>query len=250
MPSYLITGSSRGLGLAFVEELLKNPSNFVIATARNLRHADELQALVAKYPKDRVAVVQLDLADPESIQRAAVEAKKLLPEGLDTLVGNAGSNDQPVPTFEDLDLKLFAEELNLEIVNNTILIRSFLPLIRQGKPGRVIFISSVLGSIELAAGMPTLNDAYSVTRAALNMLIRKWGAALKFEKISTAVVHPGWVPTTALGSGIEEWVQKNAPNLPRVSVADSAAGVVKVFETLTIEDTNSFFNYDGTKLPW
>lgn len=93
------------------------------------------------------------------------------------------------------DLKLFSEELNLELINNTILIRSFLPLIRQGNPGKFIFMSSIIGSVELAAGMPMLNDAYAVSRAALNMLVRKWGAALKFEGIATAVIHPGKTPS-------------------------------------------------------
>jgi hypothetical protein len=60
----------------------------------------------------------------------------------------------------------------------------------------------------------------------------------------------GYVPGTEIGSSIAEWVEKHAPDLPRVPVAESAAGVVKIFETLTIEDTNSFFNYDGSKLPW
>lgn len=86
---------------------------------------------------------------------------------------------------------MFTDELKLEIIHNTILIRSFLPLIRKEKPGRIMFISSIIGSIENAAGMPMLNDAYAVSRAALNMLVRKWGAELKFEGISTAVVHPG-----------------------------------------------------------
>lgn len=52
-------------------------------------------------------------------------------------------------------------------------------------------MSSVIGSVELAAGMPMLADAYAVSRGALNMLIRKWGGALKFEGIATALVHPG-----------------------------------------------------------
>jgi NAD(P)-dependent dehydrogenase (short-subunit alcohol dehydrogenase family) len=55
--------------------------------------------------------VQLDLADIESIQRAASEVEKLLPEGLDVLVGNAGANDQPIPTFENLFV--------VSITNNT-----------------------------------------------------------------------------------------------------------------------------------
>ncbi|CZR58536.1 uncharacterized protein PAC_08428 [Phialocephala subalpina] len=250
MHSYLVTGSSRGLGLAYVGELLKNPDNYVIATVRTPSKATELQALISKYSENRAAVLQLDLASAESIKKAAEEAAKLLPDGLDCLVGNAGANDQPVATFENLDLKLFSEELNLELINNTILIRSFLPLIRQGNPGKFIFMSSIIGSVELAAGMPMLNDAYAVSRAALNMLVRKWGAALKFEGIATAVIHPGWVPTTDIGSGIVEWVEKYAPDLPRIPVPESAAGVVKIVETLTIEDTNSFFNFDGSKLPW
>lgn len=82
------------------------------------------------------------------------------------------------------DLPLFEDELKVEIVNNTI-------LIRQGKGKKFIFMSSILCSIELAASMPGLNDAYCVSRAALNMLIRKWGGAWKFEGISTALIHPG-----------------------------------------------------------
>ncbi|KAG0651529.1 putative oxidoreductase [Hyphodiscus hymeniophilus] len=262
MPSYLVTGSSRGLGLAYVEELLKNPDNYVIATARNPSKATELQTLISKHPKERAAIVQLDLADVKSIEKAAEEATKLLPEGLDCLLGNAGVSEQPTQSFENL---------NLEIINNTVLIRSFLPLIRKGKAGKFAFISSVIGSVELAATMPMLADAYSVSRAALNMLIRKWGAALKFEGIATAVIHPGmiillfccppsrydehlialgWVPATDIGNTIVEWVEKYAPNLPRVPVAESAAGVVKIIGTLTIEETNSFFSYDGSKLPW
>jgi len=60
----------------------------------------------------------------------------------------------------------------------------------------------------------------------------------------------GWVPTTEIGGGIIEWVEKYAPQLPRIPVTESAAGCVKIFETLAIEDTNSFFNFDGSKLPW
>lgn len=67
-------------------------------------------------------------------------------------------------------------------------------------------------------------------------------------RVNTNVL--GWVPSTDIGSGIEEWVQKNAPNFPRVTQHDSAVGCVKVFETVTIEKTNLFWNYDGTNLPW
>jgi NAD(P)-dependent dehydrogenase (short-subunit alcohol dehydrogenase family) len=83
---------------------LQNPENYVIATARNPSTATELQALLSKYPKDRAALVQLDVASPESIEKTAIEVSKLLPQGLDVLVGNAGVNDQPKTTFEELSV--------------------------------------------------------------------------------------------------------------------------------------------------
>ena len=70
------------------------------------------------------------------------------------------------------------------------------------------------------------------------------------EMVADRFCCVGWVPATDIGSGIVEWVEKYAPNLPRIQISDSAAGCVKIFETLGIEDTNSFYNYDGSKLPW
>jgi hypothetical protein len=55
---------------------------------------------------------------------------------------------------------------------------------------------------------------------------------------------------TEIGAGIEEWMNKYAPNFARVTPHNSAAGCVKIFETVIIEQTNSFWNYDGTNLPW
>jgi NAD(P)-dependent dehydrogenase (short-subunit alcohol dehydrogenase family) len=126
MTSYLVTGSSRGLGLHFVEELVRNhaesitgkwlksiklktPENFVIASVRNPCKAAELQTLLSKYPKERSAIVQLDIDSPESIKNAAVEVSKLLPEGLDVFVSNAGVNFQPTAIFEELSVFLFAK---------------------------------------------------------------------------------------------------------------------------------------------
>lgn len=60
----------------------------------------------------------------------------------------------------------------------------------------------------------------------------------------------GWVPSTELGSGIIDYMAKYAPQTPAVTTADSAAGVIKVLESLNIEETGTFFNYDGTKLLW
>ena len=78
------------------------------------------------------------------------------------------------------------------MVSGTLgLLRAFLPLIRQGQGKKILAVSSIIGSIDQSVNLPGLNDQYAVTRAALNMLIRKWGAVLKNEGISTATIHPG-----------------------------------------------------------
>jgi len=85
----------------------------------------------------------------------------------------------------------FDKELHVMVSGTLGLLRAFLPLIRQGQGKKILAISSIIGSIEQSINLPGLNDQYSVTRAALNMLIRKWGGVLKNEGIATATIHPG-----------------------------------------------------------
>jgi NAD(P)-dependent dehydrogenase (short-subunit alcohol dehydrogenase family) len=89
------------------------------------------------------------------------------------------------------DLALFDEELHFMVTATLGVIRSFLPLIRQGQEKKILVVTSVLGSIDQSVNLPGLDDSYSVARASLNMLIRKWGGVLKSEGITTAVIHPG-----------------------------------------------------------
>ena len=69
---------------------------------RNPNKATELQKVLSKYPKERAAIVELDIDNPDSIKDAAAKVSKLLPEGLDVFVNNAGVNYQPSPLFEEL----------------------------------------------------------------------------------------------------------------------------------------------------
>jgi NAD(P)-dependent dehydrogenase (short-subunit alcohol dehydrogenase family) len=110
MPSYLITGSSRGIGLGLVAELvrvsflikpniliiytdieqLKDKNNVVIATARDTAGSLGFQELKAKHLDGRLHLLDMDVAKPNSIHTAGEAASKLLPGGLDHLISNAG----------------------------------------------------------------------------------------------------------------------------------------------------------------
>lgn len=80
----------------------KYPENHVIATARTPSEAQGLSQLVNSSPKGRINIVKLDVLDPASINAAVAEVSKILPEGLDAFVSNAGIDSQPKVNFENL----------------------------------------------------------------------------------------------------------------------------------------------------
>ncbi|KAF9479147.1 NAD(P)-binding protein [Pholiota conissans] len=247
MPSWLITGSNRGIGYGLVKNLLKKENTFVIATARN-PNAPSLTELAAKYP-DTLKVVEMDIISQESVDKAVEIVTPLLPNGLDYLVNNAGKNPQPNTKFEDLDLDLFAEEIAFNTTAPLRVSRAFLPLIKKSELKRIIFISSVLASSNITFMMANQFNAYSVAKAALNMLAHKWAATLKYEGVTTAAVHPGWTQTE-LGEGINEWMAKYAGHVRHFTPEESADNVIKVSEALTLDKTGAFWHADGTNLPW
>ncbi|KAL7904964.1 putative short-chain dehydrogenases/reductase [Trichoderma velutinum] len=251
MSSYLVTGSNRGLGLAFVQELLKNPENKVVATARNAAGSEELQALAQRFPEDnRLALIDLDITDIDSINRAVADVDLLLPGGLDNLISNAGVAYQPMTSFEEMDIPNYKKEIEFNVVGTLQLLRGFLPLVQKSKVKKIMVLTSSLGSIDQAVTTPGLANAYSVAKAGLNMLIRKWSATLKSDGITAALIHPGWVKTTDMGNTITPWMAKYVPGYDGITIDESSAGVIKVLDNMTIENSGTYYNVDGTIMPW
>ncbi|KAH9831448.1 uncharacterized protein C8Q71DRAFT_303999 [Rhodofomes roseus] len=251
MPSFLVVGGSRGIGLALVEELLKDPDNFVITTARDLSQSPGLRALTSKYPKDRLVVLVLDLAHRETVERAGEEATTLLPNGLDCLIHNSAINLRPVGPFEEMDLDQLEEELRINTIAPIHALRTFLPLIRKSKAQdrKIIFMSSGLASIENGFFWAGLSEGYSVSKAGLNMVVRKWGAALKQEGIATFALQPGYVDTD-MGQGLSSWIQEHAAWVPMMSPNDCAAQCLKVVREVKLEDAVAFYSFEGKREPW
>ncbi|KAI0785535.1 putative short-chain dehydrogenases/reductase [Abortiporus biennis] len=250
MPSYLITGSSRGIGLGLVKELLKNPENQVLATARSLETAKGLQELRKQYPDvKRLALIALDISKPDTIVNAAQEAEKLLPNGLDVLISNAGISRNSKETWDQVNTDEFLEELGLNTISTLNVLRTFRPLVAKSNLKKVIVISSTHASIELAGQLPDFAFTYGVSKAALNMLVRRWGKVYKEEGITTVLVHPGWVATD-MGLSEIDAIQKMIPGISPISIEESTTSLVKLISEAKLSDSVSFFSYDGTTLPW
>jgi NAD(P)-dependent dehydrogenase (short-subunit alcohol dehydrogenase family) len=253
MPSYFITGASRGLGLAFAEKLLANKDNIVVASARNTS-AEGLKALAAKGHPGKLHLVTLDVGNYDAYAGAVAETEKVLPNGLDYLIVNAAVDLQTNAAFAHgtTDLKLFEEELKINVVSPVATTRAFTPLLEKGTAKKVLYVTSEMGSITLAGHIPFLSDTYSVGKAGLNMVVRKYGAALKAlgSPIILINVYPGWIQSTELGLGLKEYFDKYAPDYPRTTLDEGIDGTLNVLHTATAEQHTKFLDYKGVERPW
>jgi len=168
--SVLITGANRGLGQAFVEELLRRGAERVYAGTRQPTVAGD----------ERVTPVILDVTDPAQIQ-AAVDSV----DSLDILINNAG-----VSVPDDLsDRSAFERHLAVNLYGTLDVTQAFLPLLARSR-GAVINIVS-LGAV---AAVPVL-PAYSVSKAATLSLTQSLRALLTSRGVSVYAVMPGPIDT-------------------------------------------------------
>ena len=232
MQRVLITGANRGIGLELARQYLER-GDLVLATARNLDAAADLQALAAQHGR-RCHLLALDVTDEGAIAAAAAQAAALV-AGLDVLINNAGvfpRNERP----ETLDAQVLLQTLHTNAVAPLIVVRELLPLLRRGQQPRILNITSQLGSLTRRASGRCYS--YCSSKAALNMLTRSLAFDLQEDGIIVVVVHPGWVQTGMGGS--------HAPVTP----GESARGIIALADGLLPEQTSKFLTWDGREHAW
>ena len=194
----LVTGATRGIGFETVRQLAQQGVHVILAgrdQAKAVAAALELQS----HGLD-VEAIALDVTDANSIAAAArqVEAKH---GHLDILVNNAGvlaDDAQKKPSEQSLDI--WRKTFDTNVFGVVAVTQAFLPLLRKSDAGRIVNVSSLLGSITLHND-PTspIYDfkvpAYNVSKSAVNA----WTVQLAYELRDTAIkvntIHPGYVKT-------------------------------------------------------
>ncbi len=220
MPTVLITGANRGIGLEFARQYSADGWD-VIATAR--QSSPELEAL-------EVHVEPLEMGDLDSV--AAFRERVDGP--LDLLIANAGTYG-PKEVENAETAREWGDTLVVNTISPYLLARSVLPMIEQAR-GKLIAISSKMGSIDDNSSGGYL--AYRTSKTALNSAWCNLALDVRRSGVVAAVLHPGWVQTRMGGS--------SAPLEPEKSVS----GMRRVIERLGPEDSGGFFSYDGSAIPW
>ncbi|KLO12360.1 NAD-binding protein [Schizopora paradoxa] len=260
MPSYAITGTSRGIGLAFIKELGSNPENTVFAMARNVSGATELNALAEKYKN--VHIVETDIDDLKSIQKAAETVGKLNGGKLDILINNGAlmQHERAILTldaYEDQELleKDMMSFYKTNVVGVIHTINAFLPLLRAGETKKCIITSSEMGSLKyILKNDVSFAPGYSMSKAAVNVAVAKFAVKHKEEGIIFLSLTPGFVKTSlapkekaeAFYAETVRRIRIKTPDfegaiLPEQSVRDQLAIIHKA----TIEQTGSLLNRRG-----
>jgi len=236
MQHVLITGCSRGIGLAMVREWLGRGSAYIYATCRDPQTAHELTALAAQHP-DSLTVIALDVVDQDSIA-AAQKAVSALTAHLDIVVNNAGiyPKDDQSQRFGSLTPERMLDVFTTNSVAPLMVTQAFMPLLQHGTHPRLVMISSQVGSITNTRVSYAV--AYRMSKTALNMATKILANEYGESGMIVVTTHPGHVATDMGGAG--------AP----VSPQESAAGLVTLIERLKPEDNGHFYNYDGQELPW
>jgi NAD(P)-dependent dehydrogenase (short-subunit alcohol dehydrogenase family) len=220
VPTILITGAGRGLGLELARQYAADGWR-VIGTVRD----GDLERIGAESLK-------VDVTDFAAVKALAA---KLKGEPLDVLFCNSGIIGKRGTALGSFDYADWETILRVNLLGAAAVIETLVDNVAASEHKTIAVMSSRLGSISETSGM-TL--PYSTSKAALNLLAKALAETLRPRGVIVAALSPGWVRTDMGGQG--------APLTPEVSVR----GLRKVLGGLRREDSGKFFSHDGSQIPW
>ncbi len=227
MPTVLISGANRGLGLEFARQYAAAGWR-VHATAREPAKAHELKAL-----GPGVSVHALDVVDKDSLAALALE---LQGAAIDLLIANAGVSGPRGMNVEMVDRDSWIETLAVNTVAPVAFAGAFKRQLDKGQGKKVIALSSRLGS--MGANVNGGLHVYRSSKAGLNAAWRSLALDWHGAGLICVVLHPGWVATDMGGAGAD------------LQPPESVTGMCRVIDGLTLDSSGRFFDYSGAELPW
>ena len=231
MPSALITGANRGLGLEFARQYAADGWQ-VYAACRDPSSALELRRL-AEARGHKLRVMALDVTDPASVKAAATE---LDGQSIDLLLNNAGVGGARGQTVGNIDYKAWAKVLDVNTLGPMRVSEAFADHVARSERKLIVTLTSGMGS--LADNTSGGSIAYRSSKAAVNMVMRSLAIDLAPHGITCVVVNPGWVRTDMGGS--------HATLTP----AESVKRLRDLIKTLGPAQSGKFYNHDGREYPW
>jgi NAD(P)-dependent dehydrogenase (short-subunit alcohol dehydrogenase family) len=237
----LVTGANRGIGFETARQLAQQGVHVIVAA----RDRDKAVAATLRLQTQGLSAeaLRLDVTGSASITSAVQEVGHKHGR-LDILVNNAGiiaGNEDARPSTQSLEVWRRIFETNLFGLVETTL--AFLPLLRRSSAGRIVNVSSILGSIAAhqTPGSPIYGflsvPAYSASKAAVNSFTVQLAEELKDTPIKVNAIHPGYVKTD-MNHGNGE-----------LDIPDGAKTSVEM-ALIPADGPTGSFTHVGATLPW
>jgi NAD(P)-dependent dehydrogenase (short-subunit alcohol dehydrogenase family) len=219
MPTVLITGANRGIGLSLVQQLVA-------------RGDDVIGACRTPSPDLTATGAQIESLDVTSDADCAALAMRLAGKHIDVLVLNAGvleRNALPTPDFDSM-----RRQYEVNALGPLRVATALLPNLAAGS--KIAIVSSRVGSIgdNHSGG----HYGYRMSKAAVNIAGKSLSIDLFDHGIAVRLLHPGWV-RTEMTHGSGNW----GPD-------EAASGLIARIDELNLATTGMFVHADGTELPW
>jgi NAD(P)-dependent dehydrogenase (short-subunit alcohol dehydrogenase family) len=231
----LVTGANRGIGFEVARQLVRERFR-VFLGARNAEAgqtaAEKLNREGEKDNYEKVAFLEIDFSNPQSIRRAA-DTFSSQSDRLDALINNAGillDDDKDILTITP---EIFETTLRTNTLGTLLVSQAFVRFLKISDSPRIVNVSS--GGGQLADGADGWAPAYCISKTAVNGVTSQLAAALPGFAINS--VCPGWVRTDMGGA-----------NAPR-SVAEGASGIVWLAAEAPQKETGKFWR-DRKVIPW
>lgn len=237
MPTVLITGANRGLGLELARQYAADGWQ-VLACSRH-PDAEALVALAREQPA--VSCHALEVTDAASV---AALAASLRGTPVDVLLNVAGvmhrrveaADGKSPSAFGGLDYEDWSKVLAVNVLGAARVAEALLENVAASDQKKLVTLSSELGSV--GANERGGLYAYRSSKAAVNAVMKSMAIDLAPRGIIAVPMHPGWVRTDMGG-----------PKAP-LSAQESASGMRRVIAGLTLADSGRFLQWDGQALPW
>lgn len=225
MPTVLITGAARGLGLEFVRQYAA--AGWRVHGCGRGEAPTEFSSL-----KGDVHFHALDVTDWEAVGELAHALKG---DSIDVLLANAGVMGRNPDKPHEVEPRTWTQAMQVNALAPIKLAEAFLEHVGSSGQRKMVAISSRMGSLALAGGQ---DYTYRASKAALNAGWRNLAVDVRDRGIMCLLLHPGWVRTRMGGPDAQ------------VSAEESVAGMMRIIAAMTPADSGAFMAFDGERIPW
>jgi NAD(P)-dependent dehydrogenase (short-subunit alcohol dehydrogenase family) len=187
----LVTGGNKGIGFEIVRGLLQAGCRVYLGAREAAKGQQAVTELAAA---GDVLFLEVDLANQATLDAAAAHLQR--EEGcLDILVNNAGINVPGDGSASKAAVSSVEQALQTNFLGTLAVTQTFLPLVKQAAAGRIVNVSSPLGSLTLVGQHDWGLIGYSASKAALNMLTVQLAYELRDTGIKVNSAAPGYTAT-------------------------------------------------------